>query len=202
MTQAKTQLTFEEYLNLDAEGWVDRGLPEGRCEYVEDGALIELPPESRPNLLIANYLLVKLIEVGFPLKLVYTHACEIEVLGKPRTRYPDLIVLRPEHLALTLRRATITLKMPPPQLVAEVVSPGDENQERDYEDKRKQYEERGIPEFWLIDPKQQTVLVLKLKDQRYVEVGTFRGDSAIDSPRFPEIKLTTHQILTAGEDGQ
>jgi hypothetical protein len=45
MTQAARKLTFEEYINLDAEDWVQLGLPEGRCEYVDgelnDGSINE-----------------------------------------------------------------------------------------------------------------------------------------------------------------
>lgn len=201
MTQAKTQLTFEEYLNLDAEGWIDRGLPEGRCEYVEEGDLIELPSESDINTEIAHYLFLLLVNAGIRFNLIRLYTCEIAVSGEPRTRFPDLVIMREEHLRLRDKRLLITKEMPPPQIVVEVVSPGDRNHRRDYEEKRKQYEARGIPEFWLIDPEQQTVLVLKLKNQQYVEVGTFRGDSAIDSPTFQEFKLTAHQILTAGEDG-
>lgn len=42
------------------------GLPEGRCEYV-DGELVEVPPESRVNLLLARYLSVGLEQAGVPL---------------------------------------------------------------------------------------------------------------------------------------
>jgi Uma2 family endonuclease len=74
MTQATTRLTFEEYANLDAEHWVHLGLPEGRCEYVENGELNELPPESRPNLRIANYLFLLLTQSGVSFDLIYPHA--------------------------------------------------------------------------------------------------------------------------------
>ena len=168
MTQAARKITFEEYLNLDAKDWVRIGLPEGRCEYV-DGELFELSP-SRLNLRIANYLLSLLVQAGIPFDLIYTHAFEIEVLGKPRTRYPDLVILREEHLAPTKWRATITLDMPPPQLVAEVVSPGDDNAERDYTDKREQYQKRGIPEYWLINPEYQAITVLELLTGRQYSV--------------------------------
>jgi Uma2 family endonuclease len=46
----------------------------------------------------------------------------------------------------------ITREMPPPRLVVEVVSPGKKDRDRDYIAKRQQYAERGIPEYWLIDP--------------------------------------------------
>jgi Uma2 family endonuclease len=85
--------------------------------------------------------------------------------------------------------------MSSPQLVAEVVSPGDRNRKRDYESKREQYQQRGIPEYWLIDPEQQAVIVLELKEGKYVEVGFFQGTERIVSPLLPELELTAEQLF-------
>jgi Uma2 family endonuclease len=77
-------------------------------------------------------------------------------------RVPDLLVLS-EELATALEgatRATITLDMPPPRLVVEVVSPGKKNIDRGYRYKRSQYEARGIVEYWIVDPIAQRVSVL------------------------------------------
>ena len=63
MTQAVKNLTFEEYLNLDAEDWLRLGLPEGPWEYRE-GELVPLPPESEPNESVADYLLIALFHPG------------------------------------------------------------------------------------------------------------------------------------------
>ena len=194
MTQATRKLTFEEYLNLDAEDWVRLGLLEGRCEYVEK-EVIELPSESELNDFIANLLMFFLASSGLiPLRLIRLHSCEMEVSGKPRTRYPDLVILREEHLNLTQKRLLITLKMPAPRLVAEVVSSGDENQ-RDYTDKREQYQKRGIPEYWLINPEDRVITVLKLEKGRYIEAGVFRGDDPIYSPTFEGLNLKVNQVL-------
>ena len=192
MTQAARKLTFEEYLALD-------DLPGRRCEFVE-GELVELPPESELNDFIARYLLFAIASSGVvPLRLIAIHTCEVEVPtlrpGDPRTRYPDVVILREEHLSLTQRRLTIKIDMPPPQLVAEVVSPGDSNRERDYKRKREQYQERGIPEYWLIDPEQQAVVVLELRAGKYAEVGTFRRNYQIVSPQFSSLLLTAEQIF-------
>jgi Uma2 family endonuclease len=197
MTKAARRLTFEEYLNLeDLEG-----LPEGRCEFF-DGELIELPPESEANDFFAVWLQFELAKlVG--LRLVRAHTCELEMpvlgLDDPKTRYPDLVVLREEHLNLTQRRFTIKLDMPAPRLVVEVVSPGTNNRDRDCKRKRNQYQKRGIPEFWLIDSEQQTVKVLELKAGKYVEVGSFRGNDRIESPMLKGLlELTAEQIFSAG----
>ena len=162
MTQAKPRFrNFEDYLDYDDGS--DR-----RYELV-DGEIVELPPESPENDFLAlnlRDLLITLVRR----QLIRVHTCEIEVpVLKPRepaNRYPDLVILRAEHLDLMGRRLTIKLDMPPPMLIVEVVSPGTENTEnyqRDYTGKRDQYAARGIPEYWLIDPPRQTVLVLTLK---------------------------------------
>jgi Uma2 family endonuclease len=109
-----------------------------------------------------------------------------------------LVVLRPEHIALTQKRLTIRLEMPAPVLVVEVVSPGKLNRDRDYEDKRAQYQAREVPDNWLIDPNQQTVMVLTLTGDTYQEA-IFKGSERIVSPTFPNFSLTAEQVLNPQE---
>lgn len=201
MTQATGKLSFEEYAGLDAETWAQQGLPEGRCEYVDAGALKPLPSESELNDFIARYLLFVLASRGVvPLRLIAIHTCEIEVTGKPKTRFPDLVILQEEHLALTKKRLLITLDMPAPRLVAEVVSPGDANYQRDYAAKRDQYQQRGIPEYWLLNPETETIVILELKDGQYVEFGQFQGSTLIQSPTFQSLPLTAAQVFNAAKE--
>jgi Uma2 family endonuclease len=198
MTQAKVRFAnFEEYLTWsdDPENYM-----EGRYELV-DGELTQLPPESPENDFIANNLQFLLVALKVAsLRLIRIHSLELQVpvlqLKDATNRYPDLVVLRPEHLDLMERRLTITLDMPPPRLIAEVVSPGKANHDRDYINKRSQYAAIGVPEYWLIDPKAQTVTVLELQDDEYREVGVFKGDDRIPSPSFPELTLTAEQVFS------
>ncbi len=104
------------------------------------------------------------------------------------------MILRPEHIELTQKRLTNRLEMPPPLLVVEVVSPSKTNRDRDYQDKRTQYQARAIPEYWLIDPKQQTVTVLTLVTDGYEEM-LFKGNERVVSSAFPEFLLTAEQVL-------
>ncbi|MEZ2230483.1 Uma2 family endonuclease [Microcoleus sp.] len=194
MVQAQSKkLTFDEYLNYSDN-------TDNRYELI-DGELIALPPESEPNNFIANYLFFYLASSGLvPLRLIKTHNCEVQVAvlrsGDAANRYPDLIILEPEHIPLTANRLTITFDMLPPRLVVEVVSPGRVGSDRDYERKRAQYAARGIAEYWAIDPIEQVVTVLRLLDGQYVEVGVFRDGEAIVSPMFPQLSLTVQQILS------
>jgi Uma2 family endonuclease len=195
MTQAKVRFaTFEEYLSYSED-------LEGQHQLI-NGELFELPPESEPNNWIARGLLLTLAILGIvPPRLIVIHSLELQVpllsQEDPANRFPDLVILREEHLALMKRRLTLTLDMPPPRLIAEVVSPGKSNHDRDYINKRAQYAAIDVPEYWLIDPKEQTVTVLELQGDDYRDVGTFRGDEAIVSPGFPELALTAKQVFSA-----
>ncbi|WP_017300429.1 Uma2 family endonuclease [Nodosilinea nodulosa] len=198
MAQAKvTFTTFEDYL-----AYSDGQTTEQRYQFI-DGELVELPPESEPNDFVADSLQFYLaIANVVPRRLVKTHTCEVQVpvlqLGDPANRFPDLVVLRNEHLALTQRRLTITLDMPPPRLIAEVVSPGRTNRDRDYRSKRAQYAAISVPEYWLVDPDLESVIVLTLADEGYREVGTFSGSQSIGSSELEGLTLSVDQLFEVG----
>jgi Uma2 family endonuclease len=62
-------------------------------------------------------------------------------------------------------------------LVVEIVSP--HQPERDTEAKPRDYAEAGIPEYWIVNPLNDTITVLVLDRDTYVEHGIFqRGDRA------------------------
>ncbi|MER3432832.1 MAG: hypothetical protein C4288_05210 [Leptolyngbya sp. ERB_1_1] len=196
MTQTKRRFTsIEEYLDYDDGS--DR-----RYELV-NGELIELPTESPQNLLIAAFLLVQFAQIGIPIyRLGIKH--QIVVSSTEVTaREPDLTVHSEASARVMLQQSQALLRQntPAPVLVVEVVSPGKpgtENYDRDYIEKRKEYAERGIPEYWLIDPERAVVLVLQLEAQQYLEVGEFRGRDIVVSPTFSELQLTAEEVLRAG----
>jgi Uma2 family endonuclease len=187
MIQVKHRFqSFEEYLSYD----------DGTKKLYElfNGELIEVPPESGTNVQIATFLLLQFASlVGY--KRVRGHGLELEVNGEPRNRYPDLTILREEHIEQLAQRNTIRLTMSPPLLVIEIVSPGELQRNRDYVAKRQQYQDCGISEYWIVDPNTQTILVLELKASNYTEVGSFSGQERILSPQFEELNLTAAQIF-------
>jgi Uma2 family endonuclease len=189
MTQSKTRFSsFEEYLAAEA-------LPEGLHEYW-DGELVPLVTESGENDRIVNLLFLLLVQVGIPYELVKPGRCEVEVTGRPRTRFPDLVLLRDEHPELLKVRNTITRQMAPPRLVVEVLSPGKANRDRDLIDKRQQYAAIGIPEYWLIDPEQQAITLLQWSDGDYVEHQVAVGSDCLDSPALGLLPISAEQILS------
>ena len=87
-------------------------------------------------------------------------------------REPDLLLLRDR----TDRRCQDRY-WDGADLVGEVVSP--DNPDRDLVEKRADYAEAGIPEYWIADPRDETIRVLSLRGSTYVEHGVYRrGDTA------------------------
>ncbi|MBD2292807.1 Uma2 family endonuclease [Anabaena sphaerica FACHB-251] len=178
--------SFEEYLAYDDSS--------DKLYELYNGELIEMPPDSGINVQVATFLLIQFVALlGY--KRVRGHGLELEVRGEPRNRYPDLTIIRAEHIQQLAKRNTIRLSMLPPLLVVEVVSPGELQRDRDFIAKRLQYQDCGIPEYWIIDPENKTVLVLELIDGIYHEVGIFAGDDLVISPQFQELSLCVSQIF-------
>lgn len=156
--------------------------------------LVELPPESVLNFQIANFLFLTFASlVGH--RRVRGHGLELEVRGEPKNRYPDLTIIREEHIQLLSQRNTILLAMLPPLLVIEVVSPGEIQRERDYIAKRIQYQDCGIPKYWIVDPQTQTILVLELRVDTYTKVGNLRNDDLVRSAIFSQLNLKVSQVF-------
>ena len=87
-------------------------------------------------------------------------------------REPDLLLLRDRSDPRGQDRYWLGA-----DLVAEVVSPDDPD--RDRVEKRADHAEAGIPEYWIVDPRAETITVLSLDTNAYGELSVSgRGDTA------------------------
>ena len=193
-TTKNRPMTLAEYLDYEMD-------TDARYELI-DGYLVEMGAESTLNINIAVFLIVTFAQL-VPTQYIH-RGTEIEVKGElANTRYPDLMILT-EACAAALagrKRSLITLDMPEPALVIEVVSNSDadlRSHDRDYVDKRKEYAQRGISEYWIIDPIKAIVLILKLVGKEYQEQ-RFIGDDSLVSPLFPQLNLCCSQLLRANQ---
>jgi Uma2 family endonuclease len=152
--------SFEDYLAYENG--------EDRLYELFNGGLVEVPPESGFNVGIATKLLIFFAQIVGHLR-VRGRGLELEVEGEPRNRYPDLTIIKEEHVGQLLARNTIRLSMAAPDLVLEVVSPGNLQRDRDYVAKRSQYQNRQIPTYWIVDPQTQEIMVLTLASEGYQE---------------------------------
>jgi Uma2 family endonuclease len=89
-------------------------------------------------------------------------------------REPDLLLVRDARDPRCQERYWLGA-----DLVVEIVSPDDAD--RDIVEKRADYAEAGIPEYWIVNPLDQTITVLRLDGSRYAEHGVFRRGSQATS---------------------
>ena len=80
-------------------------------------------------------------------------------------------------------------------LVLEVVSPN--KPERDLVVKRSDYAAAGIPEYWIVNPLNQTIAVLELHGDSYVEHGVFRPGQRATSALLPAFVLDVDAVFAA-----
>ncbi len=80
-------------------------------------------------------------------------------------------------------------------VVMEVTSP--DNPNRDIVDKRMDYAEAGIPEYWIVNPMDETVTVLVLADGEYREHGVFRPGDHAASPGLPGFSVDVRETFDA-----
>jgi Uma2 family endonuclease len=189
------RMTLAEYLEYD-DG------TDARYELV-DGVLVEMGSEAPINSTIATFLIIQLAAIGVHYSRMSTKHDIAVSSSRATARQPDLIVHTAESAAAILSHGAKLLmpEMPAPALVVEVASNSDtdrQSRKRDYVEKRDEYAARGIPEYWIIDPIAQVVIVLDLVDGLY-QAQEFQGTDRVVSSGFPALGLTAEDILASGE---
>ncbi|NJO04559.1 MAG: Uma2 family endonuclease [Chloroflexaceae bacterium] len=72
-----------------------------------------------------------------------------------------------------------------PEIVVEVLSPGQPNYERDKDIKRKLYSRRGVREYWLIDWQLQQAEIYRREETMLVLHATLYADDMLQSALLP-----------------
>jgi Uma2 family endonuclease len=105
-------------------------------------------------------------------------------------REPDLILLRSARDPRRQDRFWLGA-----DLALEVVS--EDKPERDLTEKRGDYAEARVPEYWIVNPLTETITVLRLRGDAYEEAGIYwRGQSAV-SATLPEFSVSVDAVFKA-----
>jgi Uma2 family endonuclease len=80
-------------------------------------------------------------------------------------------------------------------LALEVVS--EDKPERDLIDKRGDYAEAGVPEYWIVNPQSESITVLRLQGNIYEEVGLYRRGQLAASVLMPEFSVVVDDVFNA-----
>lgn len=204
MTQAiPKKVTFDEFI-----AWYPEK-SEHRYE-LHNGVIVEMPKPTGEHSELGGFLS---LEIGLQcrsnqLPYFIPKECVVKPFRDESGYEPDIIVLDRQAVANEPRwsKQSIITMGSSVRLIVEIVST---NWRDDYFTKAGDYEEMGIPEYWIVDylglggrrfignPKQPTFSVHQLVDGEY-QVSQFQGNSLVKSPAFPNFNLTAEQIFRFG----
>ena len=175
--------TMEQYFALDTNRLVE--FSHGRIE------VLPLASKSHQLLVLFFFEVLKAylshLHPGFVL-LVAPHPVLVE---GDQLREPDVIVLLSEHAYRSTEKYCEQ-----PDLVVEVVSP--DYRKHDFETKRREYAKVGIPEYWIVDPQEERVLVLSLNDNGVYDVrGTYARGQLAQSALLPGFEVSMDAMWQA-----
>ena len=175
----------EEYLALNTNHLIE----------LSSGCLIFPPMPNLTHQGIVGHLLIALMDycrdhgggdvlpAPLPLKL-----------SPGEYREPDILYMNANQ------RAAIVGDYPDESdLVVEVVMGDPEDRERDHVDKRRDYALAGIPEYWIVDPQEEVIIVLRLEGNEYAEHGRFVAGDAATSALLPGFTVPVADVWAAAK---
>jgi Uma2 family endonuclease len=130
------------------------------------------------------YLLLKAYVALNPVGIVRQALFTMKLDAVRAGREPDLMVILEGNPA----KQTDTALIGPANLVIEIVSR--KSEERDYVEKRREYEIAGVREYWIFDPLRNTSLIYRREgDDSYFKQVQLDADGNLTTPLMPGLKL-------------
>ena len=156
---AQGDWSAEDYLALNTNRLVE--LSEGCLE------VLPMPTTAHQRLVLHLYGLLLAFTLARDLGEVLVAALRVR-LGRDQFREPDVVFMQKEHADRIGEEFWEGA-----DLVMEVVSGGKKDRHRDLVTKRREYARAGIPEYWIVDPNEERITVLRLDGTQYAVQGEF-----------------------------
>jgi Uma2 family endonuclease len=181
--------TLPESKTVSYEEWINMPEVEDAVEEVVNGEIRIMPPPKSLHARIVqrlNRILDRQLDPDRTLLL--SSAFGLVIRKKPLTcREPDLAVFAFEGLV-----EQDGYFHSPPQLVAEILSPGNTRQERSQ--KLADYAEIGLPEVWVVSPETRTVEVLLFENGQLKRAQLLADGDILKPKLFPHVQVDIAQI--------
>ncbi|WKN41216.1 Uma2 family endonuclease [Tunicatimonas pelagia] len=183
-TKTVTRITYQEFLNME--------IPDDDNYIYEllNGEIVKYSaPESKHQIASANLHLimgsyVKQKKLG---RVLYAPISVF--LGEYSAPRPDLLFVSTKKQEIIQQKGV----MGTPDLMIEIVSPG--SVVRDRVHKKEIYQQAGVPEYWIVDPKYLTVEVYELIDSGYALFQDVEGEGTIESKVIEGLKIDVGDIF-------
>jgi Uma2 family endonuclease len=172
------------------EDW--RRLPDDGFQYeVLNGELYMVPPPTVEHQRISFRLALKMgtFVLAHQLGEVLEAPCGVQLPGQPVPVQPDIFFIRAERLHILGREYVEGA----PDLVIEVLSPS--NWLYDRREKFLAYQEAGVAEYWIVDPRLGTIEVFVLEKGMFTLVSKSSGEDVARSQVLEGFEVIAKEIL-------
>lgn len=152
---------------------------------------VTAPEERGPNDLLAHHLLTyhETHPGGNNMKLI---------LPQDYVRVTDGRRIADRLIWTGADRADIDPRRDEPNIAVEFVSAGRRDRVRDYEEKRDEYGDAGLDEYWIIDRFERTLTVVRYRGKKPV-VKAFKEHEKYESPLLPGFVVPLKKLLQAAD---
>ena len=180
-TPRSAKMTLDDYLALPER--------EGTWELV-DGVLEKMaePSKEHQQLISVLYWLIRARLVAAIPRLGLALPGITLALSQSRVAVPDLVYVRSERQHLWQGR----IMTGAPDLVVEALS---QDRAKDLVRNRQWYAEAGIPEYWILDPVNDTLTVLELAGGQYIERATLGRNDILTTPAIPGLSVPLAELF-------
>ena len=179
----ETPMTYEDYLQMPDDG--------KRYELVDGQLELMSPGPARTHQIIGRHL-SHLLSLSCASEYEIVMAPVDVVLSPVEVRQPDLVMIHLSRMSIYKARGGIE---EPPDLVVEILSPS--SQKRDKVAKRRAYARFGVPEYWILNPDDETLEQNLLNSAGAYELADiYTGDEPIRSERLACVSFSMNEIMS------
>lgn len=187
--EKRLRMSYEEFLD-----WSDE---DTHAEWIDGEVIVFMPPTTHHQNVVSFLLtLLRLFTSFLGRGVVLTAPYEMKLWDERPSREPDILFVAKEHA----ERIDENRLKGPADLVVEVISSSSVT--RDRSDKFYEYEEAGVREYWLVDPrpgKQRADFWVLDEDGRYRPV-PFDGEGVFRSQVLPGFWLRESWLIEDDTD--
>ncbi len=175
--------TYADYLKLPDDG--------KRYEILE-GSLIEMPSPIGIHQLILSKLTFFITSWVLKHSLGFCLVAPMDVVLENVTSVvqPDLLFIANDQKQIFDKEGAVKGS---PRLLVEILSPSIARYDR--ADKLAVYEQAGVKEYWIINPKTRSLEVYYLEATEYAQVGEFTGDEKPESPVLGQLEFALSELF-------
>ncbi|MFD2761164.1 Uma2 family endonuclease [Lentibacillus juripiscarius] len=156
-------------------------LPEDGNQYEIVNGILDLKPSPTTTHQRISHRLERTLTDPCENDYIILHSPIDVILSNTETRQPDILMIHRSREHIIEEHAIVG----PPDLVIEILSPNSASRDRMM--KKQSYAQFNIPEYWIVDYKNEAIeqYVLDSESRQYKLMEVFEADDTVTSERLP-----------------